>query len=364
MNADNRGSMCRKGAGRESGTADIYWIPLGAGAHIVRFSGRLFEAISSRVHRRPACDLYHSALVVVVPEGHFVIEMTPIPDVHGGRRGVVMEGAVGTTLAGRLRTFRYEIRRWRDGIIPDASAAVASPIRVTQGSTDRWRRCGASSGELHHVPDRVALAFDLLEPDAIGDGFRCPVLHMMLQVTCEMPNRARGLPEQELNSTGCDPFSPVTRDRHVRDLGIGAAHVVEFNASKYFTRRGMRHDKREAFTSLVTPVELTDHPPDPTEVLVGWRERWKLEEALGLGIMIPSPNGPGVSVMERTKGEIFFRDRRLRSPIGVQRSQAGAHARHDGIASASGGRLVAGPGGALPLGAGGRTLEGEGCEGG
>ena len=109
---------------------DLYWIPLGAGQHVVRLSGRVFEAISALVQRRPSYDLYHSALVVTVPEGRFVIEQTPVPDAHGERRGVVVEGAVGTMLAGRFRPFRYEIRRWRDGVIPDLAEAVLSPMRV------------------------------------------------------------------------------------------------------------------------------------------------------------------------------------------------------------------------------------------
>ena len=33
--------------------------------------------------------------------------------------------------AGRFRLFRYEIRRWRDGRIPDADDAIASPVRVS-----------------------------------------------------------------------------------------------------------------------------------------------------------------------------------------------------------------------------------------
>ncbi len=111
---------------------DLYWIPLGAGAYVVRLSGKLFEAISAGVQRRRPCDLYHSALEVTVPEGRYVIEMTPIPDVHGERRGVVLEGAVGTGLVGRFRVFRYEIRRWRDGRIPDLAEAVTSPVRVTE----------------------------------------------------------------------------------------------------------------------------------------------------------------------------------------------------------------------------------------
>jgi hypothetical protein len=110
---------------------DLYWIPLGAGQHVVRLSGRLFEAISAREQRRRPCDLYHSALVVVAPEGRFVIEQTPIPDTHGERRGVVLEGPVGSRLAGRFRLFRYEVRRWRDGVIPDIGEAVSSPVSVT-----------------------------------------------------------------------------------------------------------------------------------------------------------------------------------------------------------------------------------------
>jgi len=112
-------------------TVDLYWIPLGAGAHVVRISGRLFEAISALVARRPRCDLYHSALVISASEGHFVIEQAPVPDLHGERRGVVADGPVGMQWLGRFRVFRYEIRRWRDGRIPDIDQAIGSPVRVT-----------------------------------------------------------------------------------------------------------------------------------------------------------------------------------------------------------------------------------------
>ncbi|MCU1450323.1 MAG: hypothetical protein JWP02_2493 [Acidimicrobiales bacterium] len=109
---------------------DLYWIPLGAGANVVRVSGRIFEALSAFLHRRPRRDLYHSALVAVTTDGTFAIEMTPVPDSRGDKRGVVAEGPVGTKSAGRLRVFRYEIHRWRDGVIPDISWAVASPVRI------------------------------------------------------------------------------------------------------------------------------------------------------------------------------------------------------------------------------------------
>ena len=32
---------------------------------------------------------------------------------------------------GRFRIFRYEIRRWREGRIPDINHAIGSPVRIT-----------------------------------------------------------------------------------------------------------------------------------------------------------------------------------------------------------------------------------------
>jgi hypothetical protein len=110
---------------------DLYWLPLGAGGHVVRLNGRLYEAIAARLARRPVCDLYHSALEVRVPEGRFVIESAPIRPGDGPDRGVVGEGAVGTRWAGRLRIFRYELRFWHNGVIPDVAEAVESPQRLT-----------------------------------------------------------------------------------------------------------------------------------------------------------------------------------------------------------------------------------------
>jgi hypothetical protein len=118
---------------------DLYWLPLGAGGHSVRLNGRVFEAVVSRLEHRPACDLYHSALEVRVPEGRYVIEQAPVPDRDGAWRGVAAGGAVGARWAGRFRIFRYEVRRWRDGAIPDVSEAVDSPRRLTD-DPERARR--------------------------------------------------------------------------------------------------------------------------------------------------------------------------------------------------------------------------------
>jgi len=112
------------------GRVDLYWIPLGAGAHVVRSCGKLYEALSAFVHRRPRRDLYHAALEVRVPEGRFVIEMAPGPDLSATRRHAVVEGPVGLRWLGRFRLFRYEVRCERGGSIPDVDAAV-SVLRVS-----------------------------------------------------------------------------------------------------------------------------------------------------------------------------------------------------------------------------------------
>jgi hypothetical protein len=110
---------------------DLYWLPLGAGGHFVRLNGRAYEAVAARLQRRRPCDLYHSALQVETSEGKFVIEQAPVHDWSGAERGVVAEGPVGARWAGRFRIFRYEIRLWPGGHIPDVAEAVSSPRRLS-----------------------------------------------------------------------------------------------------------------------------------------------------------------------------------------------------------------------------------------
>ena len=110
---------------------DLFWLPLGAGGHSVRLNGRIFEAVAARLERRDRRDLYHSALEVGLPDGRFVIEMAPIPRGDATARGVVAEGPVGARAVRRLRIFRYEVRCWRNGAIPDIDEAVDSPRRLS-----------------------------------------------------------------------------------------------------------------------------------------------------------------------------------------------------------------------------------------
>ncbi len=149
---------------------DLYWLPLGAGGHFVRLNGRLYETVAARLQRRSVYDLYHSALQVEVPEGKFVIEQAPVHDWSGEDRGVVAEGAVGARWAGRFRIFRYEIRLWRGGHIPDVAEAVDSPRRLTddpararrvlevvrQIPTPVWGRDELAAGEMWNSNSVIA----------------------------------------------------------------------------------------------------------------------------------------------------------------------------------------------------------------
>ncbi len=112
---------------------DLLWIPLGAGGSgFVRFNGRVYERIMALLQRRRPADLYHTALMVQAPSGSFVVEtMWPSPAGDPATRGVVVQAPVFFGPLGRVRTFRYEVRRWRDGVVPDAGFAVGGPQRVS-----------------------------------------------------------------------------------------------------------------------------------------------------------------------------------------------------------------------------------------
>jgi hypothetical protein len=145
-----------------SAAVELYWIPLGAGGHSVRFNGRVFEAVAAASQHRRRCDLYHAALVVDLDGDRYTIELAPSPNADEASRGVVATGAVASRHAGRFRLFRYEVRSWRGGSIPDLGEAVGGPRRlsddrqvarrlldlVTTVPTPVWGRDELKTGEM------------------------------------------------------------------------------------------------------------------------------------------------------------------------------------------------------------------------
>jgi hypothetical protein len=123
---------------------ELYWIPLGAGdgigARVVRFSGGIYERLKALVGRRSPQALFHAALVAERADGRCVVEMTPVPRVGSPEaRGVVGGGPVGSRFLGRARIFRYEIRRWPGGVIPDIGFAIDSPVVISSDADEVGR---------------------------------------------------------------------------------------------------------------------------------------------------------------------------------------------------------------------------------
>ncbi len=163
---------------------DLYWIPLGAGGHVVRHCGRVFERVSAGCEHRAARPLYHSALEVTVRGRRHVIEMAPAWGMREHDRGVVRQGPVGLPSLGRLRAFRYEVRCWPGGRIPDRAWAdrrqrlsndVAPAARViAQLDTVpalTWGRDELGAGEMWNSNSLVSW---LLSGSGVDLGGVCP----------------------------------------------------------------------------------------------------------------------------------------------------------------------------------------------
>jgi hypothetical protein len=110
----------------------LLWIPLGAGGSgWVRINGRIYERVCALIDGRRPVALYHTALRVRVPDGEFLIEtVLPSPGGDPTSRGVALVAPLFSRWAARLRLFRYEVRCWRDGHLPDANEAVGGPQQV------------------------------------------------------------------------------------------------------------------------------------------------------------------------------------------------------------------------------------------
>jgi hypothetical protein len=154
---------------------------------------------AAREHRR-RCDLYHAALVADLGADRYTIELAPTPDADGASRGVVASGAVGSRHLDRSRLFRYEVRCWPGGRIPDLGEAVGGPRLVTDDPraarrvvrlvaavpTPVWGRDELRTGDGWNSNSLIAwliatagLASDTLRPPPHG---RAPGWHAGLEV--------------------------------------------------------------------------------------------------------------------------------------------------------------------------------------
>ena len=137
-------------------------------------------------------DLYHCGLVLSLDNVTYAVEMGPVWNVSDADRGVLAEGPVGSRWLGRFRAFRYEMRCWPGGRIPDIAEAVDSPVRTTEDPARvaavldvlpempvlTWGRDELGAGEMWNSNSAVAWALARTghDMDAIGPppGGRAP----------------------------------------------------------------------------------------------------------------------------------------------------------------------------------------------
>lgn len=121
---------------------------MGAGEHVVVHTSRWWERVQARREHRAPEPLLHAALEIYTDSCRYVVEMTPAWGQPAGARGVVASGPVGLRALGGLRAFRYEVRAWPDGELPDRTFAVGAPV-VIPLTTDR---VDTLLGRLAYVP--------------------------------------------------------------------------------------------------------------------------------------------------------------------------------------------------------------------
>lgn len=131
---------------------ELFWLPLGAGGpSAVRVGGWVYERWAARRAGRDPARLFHAALRVSLDATPYVIEVAPEWSQPRQERGVVAGGAVGSRLLGVSRWFRYEVRAWRDGVLPDEPYAVGGGTPVATDASRSARLLAA----VHEVPTPV-----------------------------------------------------------------------------------------------------------------------------------------------------------------------------------------------------------------
>lgn len=115
---------------RRNAAAELWWIPVGAGGHVVIHASRWWERWRAVRERRAVHPLFHAALEIHVGGHRTVIEMAPAWGRGSGSTGVVATGPVGMRPLGVVPLFRYEIRCCDDGVLPDRGWAPEPPRRL------------------------------------------------------------------------------------------------------------------------------------------------------------------------------------------------------------------------------------------
>jgi hypothetical protein len=133
-------------------SVELFWLPVGAGGPwAVRAGSWAYERRAARRDGRTPGRLFHAALRVTLDATAYVIEVAPEWSQPGPDRGVVARGAVGARPLGVSRWFRYEVRAWPHGVLPDEQYAVGGATTLATDPPRAERLLAA----VHDVPTPV-----------------------------------------------------------------------------------------------------------------------------------------------------------------------------------------------------------------
>lgn len=177
---DSGGPEGRGGASDGAARIDLWWLPVGAGGHLTAHTSHWWELIQARREARQPQQLFHTAIEVTLDATRYVIEMTPAWGSGTASRGVVAHGPVGSVALGWARLFRYEVRCWRDDVLPDRQYAVTSPVglsttaaeaaallsRVTAVPRLTWGRDEIGAGDMWNSNSLIAWLLQTSRIDA------------------------------------------------------------------------------------------------------------------------------------------------------------------------------------------------------
>jgi hypothetical protein len=142
----------------ERAAAEAIWVPTSL---LPRFGAAWSAPGPTEISVTFGIDDHHVKLGLSLSthKADFIVETAwPSPEADTDSRGVAVEGPVLSRRLARLRPFRYEMRCWQDGVIPDIGHAEASPQTPDERPRPRTTpaRPHRSSARVHMGPRRTA----------------------------------------------------------------------------------------------------------------------------------------------------------------------------------------------------------------
>ena len=237
----------------------LYWIPVGAGQHVVRRSTRVFETLDARRHHRPQRTLYHAALEVQLDAERWTVEMAPAWG--GGRPAITASPPPARSGSAASAPRGSSATRCACGAtesVPDLGFAVGDPVHVAtdQVRTRRLLAAGSRVPGLTWGRDELGLG-DMWNSNSLVAWLLATSGHDVTSLAPPGGGRAPGWTaglelarrtDQVRCSTAASSSTPST------SRGPGRAHIPSASTACTRTPAGSRSRERVCLSLRAGPV--------------------------------------------------------------------------------------------------------------